>query len=95
MKITHQMIHAVNREKWLKWALENLSTSFEDVIWTGETTVQLETHHQFCYRKRGHKPRYKPRPKHPVKVHVHVWAGISCRGATRVCVCVCVCVLKE
>ena len=79
-----QMIRAVNREKRLKWALENLNTNFDDVIWTDETTVQLETHRRFCCRKRGQKPRYKPRPKHPVKVHV--WAGISCRGATRVCV---------
>ena len=28
--------------------------------------------------------RYKPRPKHPVKVHV--WAGISWNGATRACI---------
>ena len=28
--------------------------------------------------------RYKPRPKHPVKLHV--WAGISWRGLTRVCI---------
>ena len=28
--------------------------------------------------------RLIPRPKHPLKVHV--WAGISCRGATDVCI---------
>ena len=79
-----QMIRAVNREKRLRWAMENINASFDDIIWTDESTVQLETHRRFCCRKRGQKPRYKPRPKHPVKVHV--WAGISCRGATRVCV---------
>ena len=35
-------------------------------------------------RKKGQKPRYKPRPKHPVKVHV--WAGISWNGATKACI---------
>ena len=79
-----QMIRAVNREKRLRWAMDNLHTNFTDVIWTDEITVQLETHRRFCCRKRGQKPRYKPRPKHPVKVHV--WAGISLCSATRVCV---------
>ena len=63
---------------------KNLGASFEDVIWTDETSVQLESHHRFhCYKK-GTKPRYKPRPKHPIKVHV--WEGISCRDATGVCI---------
>lgn len=79
-----QMIRAVNREKRLRWAMENLNADFSDVIWTDETTVQLETHRRFCCRKLGQKPRYKPRPKHPIKVHV--WAGISYRGATQVCI---------
>ena len=30
------------------------------------------------------KPQLKPRPKHPIKVHV--WAAISKRGATKVCI---------
>lgn len=29
-------------------------------------------------------PKNKPRPKHPVKVHV--WAGISMRGRTGICI---------
>lgn len=44
------------------------------MIWSDETTVQLENHRRYCYRKDGEKPRPKPRPEHPVKVHV--WAGI-------------------
>ena len=43
----------------------------------------MEIHWRFCY-KEGKKPKYKACPKHPVKVHV--WAGISCKGATGVCV---------
>lgn len=65
-----QLIRGPNRVKRLEWVRHNLSSSFEHVIWSDETTVQLETHRQFCCRKKGQKPRYKPRPKHPVKVHV-------------------------
>ena len=78
------MIRDANKQKRLEWALANRSESFEDVIWTDETSVQLESHRRFCCRKNGQKPRYKPRPKHPVKVHV--WAGISWNGRTEVCI---------
>ena len=79
-----QLIRTQNQLKRLDWAKPNLGASFEDVIWTDETTVQLETHRRFYCRKRGQKPHYKPCSKHPIKVHV--WAGISWRGATNVCV---------
>ena len=79
-----QLIRQGNRVKRLEWAQENLNANFENVIWTDETTVQLESHRRFCCKKKGQKPRYKPRPKHPCKVHV--WAGISWEGATEVCI---------
>ena len=81
-----QLIRAPNRVERLHWAQENLGADFHDVIWTDETSVQIETHRRFCCRKRGQKPRYKPRPKHPTKVHV--WAGISWSGATKACILV-------
>ena len=62
----------------------NSGDSFEDVIWSDETSVQMENHRHFHCYKRGSKPRYKPQPKHPTKVHV--WAGKSKRGATGVCI---------
>ena len=79
-----QLIRAENRKKWLDWAQEHLGAEFHNVIWTDETSVQMETHRRFCCMKKGQKPRYKPRPKHPVKVHV--WAGISWNGATNACI---------
>ena len=79
-----QLIRVPNREKRLRWAQEYLGKDFDDVIWTDETSIQMETHRRFCCRKRGQKPRYKPRPKHPPKVHV--WAGISWNGATKACI---------
>ena len=79
-----QLIRPRNQEKRLEFARAYLHDHFEDVIWSDETTVQLEAHKRFCYRKQGEKPRLKPRPKHPVKVHV--WAGISKKGPTPVCI---------
>ena len=66
------------------WSQRNISDSFEDVIWSDEVSVQLETHRRRCYRIIGECPNPKARPKHPVKVHV--WAGISTRGATKICI---------
>ena len=79
-----QLIRHENKQKRLDWAKEHLHDNFEDVIWTDETTVQLETHRRYCYRKEGEPPLPKPRAKHPTKVHV--WAGISKKGATQVCI---------
>ena len=79
-----QLIRQPNKIKRLQWAQTYLHDSFDDVIWSDETTVQLENHRRFCYRKDGEKPRPKPRPKHPIKVHV--WGGISKKGATAVCI---------
>ena len=59
-----QLIRAANKEKWLAWAQHYGSykdEDFEEVIWTDECTVQLETHRRFCCRKRGEPPRPKPR----------------------------------
>ena len=79
-----QLIRSVNKEKRLEWARDHLQDTFDDVIWSDETSVQLEAHRRFCYRKEGMKPKPKPRPKHPIKVHV--WAGISKKGPTNVCI---------
>ena len=73
-----------NHTKRLEWAMQNLGKMFDDVIWSDETSVQLETHRRFQCYKRGQKPHCKLRPKHPTKVHV--WVGISCRGPTGVCI---------
>lgn len=52
------------------------------VIWTDETTVQLESHRRHSYRKIGEPATLKPRPKHLLKLHV--WAGISRGGPTQI-----------
>ena len=74
-----QLIREANKLKRFIWAFENFSEhldrGFENVIWTDETTVQLESHRRHSYRKKGEQPALKPQAKHPTKVHV--WAGIS------------------
>ena len=79
-----QLIRQANKQKRCDWAQTYLHDDFENVIWTDETTVQLEAHRRYCYRKDGEKPLPKPQAKHPVKVHV--WAGISKKGATKICI---------
>ena len=61
-----------------------MGLSSDDVIFSDKSYIQIETHRRtHCY-KRGQKPFYKPRPKHPVKVHV--WGGISSRGRMTLCI---------
>lgn len=79
-----QLIRNANKVKRLEWANQNISNDFSDVIWSDESSIQLETHRRHCYRKIGSPPTPKPRAKHPVKVHV--WAGISAQGATKICI---------
>ena len=34
---------------------------FEDVLWTDESSIQLESHKRFCCRKKGAPAKPKPR----------------------------------
>ena len=56
-----QLIRESNKAKRLQWARDHTHDSFENVIWTDECSVQLETHKRFCCRKQGEAPRPKPR----------------------------------
>ena len=78
--------------------MENQNYYFDTVIWTDETTVQLENHRRFSHRKCGEKPRPKPRYmificvvfslyihmyfRPKHPVKIHVLAGISMNGRT-------------
>ena len=52
------------------------------VVFSDESSVQLNHHRRLCFRKVGHARMLKSKPKHPPKVHV--WAGISKRSATAI-----------
>ena len=74
----------LNKKKRLRWCREQLRAKeqFKDVIFTDESTVQLEHHSRLCFRKQRQPRILKQRAKHPVKVHV--WGGISSKGATKI-----------
>lgn len=55
---------------------------FDNVIFTDESTFQVEYYVRRAYRRLGEPRILRQKPKHPAKVHV--WAGISKRGATNI-----------
>ena len=79
-----EQIRHQNKQKRFIWVADNyqemLENGFENVSWSDETTVQLESHRRHSYRKIGEPATLKPRLKHPLKLHV--WAGSSRRGPT-------------
>ena len=56
-----QLIRETNKDKRLAWAQAHLHETFDNVTWTDECTIQLETHRRFCCRKQGEPPRPKLR----------------------------------
>ena len=79
------LIREVNKEKRLLWCKERIEKNdvdLDDVIFSDESSVQLESHRKTSYHKIGQPSRLCGKPKHPVKVHVR--GGISCQGATQV-----------
>lgn len=56
-----QLIRNENKIKRLEWCERYKNEEFKDVIWTDESTIQLENHRRFCCRKVGQAPKPKPR----------------------------------
>lgn len=61
-----QVIREANKQKRLDWALQYsqeaaTDNGFEDVLWTDESSIQLECHRRFSYRKMGEPAKPKPR----------------------------------
>lgn len=57
-----QLIRHENKMKRLKWAMQyehftSIEDSFGDVVWTDESTIQMESHRRYCCRKRGRQPK--------------------------------------
>jgi hypothetical protein len=77
------MVRGPNLVKRTEFCMELIRSNekFDDVIFTDESTIQLNDNKSVCYRQKGRlAPRF-PKPKHPLKVHV--WAGISRKGPTK------------
>ena len=79
-----QLIREVKRAKRLEFCPKCVEDNeqFDDITFTDECSVHMEKHAKLCFRHRWEQPKLKGRAKHPFKVHI--WAGISKRGATRV-----------
>lgn len=57
------------------------------MIFSDESTIELECHWRKCFRKKKlpHRLKYKYKHKHLPKIHV--WAGISKKGVTQLVMC--------
>ena len=79
-----QCVREPNRVARLAFAERCLEAgeTFDDVVFTDESSIWLERHNKVCFRKKGMPVKLKPTVKHPYKVHV--WGGISKRGATSI-----------
>lgn len=59
-----QLIRTANKQKRLEWArryLDEAEDGFDNVIWSDESSIQLESHKRYCCRKKGSPPKNKPR----------------------------------
>ena len=79
-----QLVKEQNRPKRLDYGQRCLDTgeTFDDVIFTDECTVAMESHAKLSFHRWWEPPRLKGRPKHPYKVHV--WGAISRRGVSKI-----------
>ena len=81
-----QLIRDANKIKQLEYTQRVLESgdTFHNVIFSDECSISLAHYRRTCYRKFDEPTKRKPKPKHPLKVHV--WAGISRHGATEICI---------
>ena len=63
------------------WIVATLSIT---LFFSDECSISLQQYQRTCYRKIDEPMKWKPKPKHPLKVHV--WAGINRHGATEICI---------
>ena len=81
-----QLIHDANKIKRLEYAqrIVESGNTFHNVIFSNECSISLEQYRRTCFRKVNEPTKRKPKPKHPLKVHV--LAGISRHDVTKICI---------
>ena len=79
-----QLIQEPNSIKRLEFVLKCVEDgeNFDNVNFTDECSVHMENHAKISIRRKLEPTKMKGHPKHPYKVHI--WTGISKRGATNV-----------
>ena len=67
-----QFVCEPNKMKRLAFCLKALSEKekFDNIIFTDETSMQIEQHARICFWKDGSQPKRKGRRKHPLKVRI-------------------------
>ena len=73
----------MKRLEFAQRVLESGDT-FHNVIFSDECSISLQSYRRTCFRMADEPTKRKPKPKHPLKVHV--WGGISRHGATKICI---------
>ena len=88
-----QLIRNVNKLKRLEWAklhLNEAEDGFADVVWSDESSIQMETHKRYCYRKQDSPPKNKPRS---VLIIIITWCTyihfLICSGPNTLLKCMC------
>ena len=81
-----QMVRQANKEKRVEFRRKLIicNDSLDNVIFSDESSFQLNNNRVTVYRKENCPANSIPRAKHPLKLHV--WAGISRRGVTKLVV---------
>lgn len=79
-----QLVREVNKVKRVEFCqmLIDTNETFDDIIFSDESSIQLHQNKTVMYRLKGSLPAALPKPKHPLKVHV--WAAISRRGPSKI-----------
>ena len=77
-----EAIREAKKTKRLDWCGDRIKEeTFDNVIFSDESTFQLEYHRRKNFCKKTTPRKLKYRHKHPLKIHV--WGGISKQGATQ------------
>ena len=68
----YQLIREVNKVKRHEFARRVIDTedTFENVIFRDKCSIFLQKFRRTCYRKIGEPSKRKPRPKHPLRLHI-------------------------
>ncbi|WAR26129.1 TCB2-like protein [Mya arenaria] len=81
-----QMVRDINKDKRVQFCnhLIQADDDLSNVIFTDESSISLEQSKPASYHRQGTINPVIPKAKHPAKVHV--WGGISRRGATELAI---------
>ena len=76
-RLVNYAFRNVNKIKRYQWSCAQLAEpdGYDNVIWTDESKIVMESTTPLAFRKRGTLPRLYPKPKHPYSVS---YFGFTC-----------------